>query len=138
MGECIFCAIADGRAPSTRVYEDERTVAFMDINPMTEGHTLVIPRAHAPDLWSIGEDDASCVMRTAVRVAGMIRSALEPEGINMLQATGAVAFQTVFHFHVHLVPRNSGDGVRVAFPRAPGDPARLEEVAALIRGVPTA
>ena len=107
--KCIFCAIADGSAPSHTIYADDDAVAFMDINPATDGHCLVIPRAHVKDLWEIGEEEAAKVMRAAVRVAGMIRSSLEPAGINILHATGAVAFQTVFHFHLHLVPRVSAD-----------------------------
>jgi histidine triad (HIT) family protein len=135
--DCIFCAIVDGGAPSHQIYSDEHAIAFMDINPATDGHCLVIPRTHVKDLWEIDEDEASNVMRAAVRVAGMIRSALEPDGINLVQATGAVAFQTVFHYHLHLVPRTVGDRVKLPWIPEPGDPARIEEIAALIRGVPT-
>jgi histidine triad (HIT) family protein len=104
----------------------------MDINPATDGHTLVVPRTHVVDLWEISPVEASRVMETAVRVASMIRRALRPEGINILHATGAVAFQTVFHFHLHLVPRTSGDGIRLPWiPRA-GDSARIAGTARAI------
>jgi histidine triad (HIT) family protein len=89
------------------------------------------------DLWEIDETTAANVMRAAVRVAGLIRSALEPDGVNILHATGAVAFQTVFHFHLHVVPRTKGDRVKLPWIPEPGDAARIEEVSALIRGVPT-
>jgi histidine triad (HIT) family protein len=130
---CIFCAIVSGEAPSWRVYEDEHSVAFMDINPATDGHTLVVPRGHIRDLWEIGENDAARVMQAAVRVAGAIKRTLEPDGINILHATGAVAFQSVFHFHLHLVPRTRGDGVRLPWQRTPGLPERIEDIAARIR-----
>lgn len=135
MDGCIFCAIAEGRAPGHRVYEDEHTVAFLDINPATDGHTLVVPRAHVADLWEIGEDLASAVMRSGVRVGAILRRALEPDGLNILQANGAAAFQTVFHFHLHLVPRYRGDRVHLPWQRTPGDRARLAEMAARITRV---
>lgn len=111
-------------------------MAFMDINPATEGHVLVVTRAHVADLWEISEDEAQRVMTAAVRVAGMIRRALNPDGINLVHATGAVAFQTVFHFHVHLVPRTVGDAVKLPWIPRPGDPARIAEVAAAIGAHP--
>jgi len=136
--DCIFCAIVEKRAPSETIYEDEHVIAFMDINPATDGHALVIPRAHVRDIWEIDQEEAAATMRAAVTVAEMIRSSLSPEGINMLHSTGAVAFQSVFHFHLHLVPRRRGDGIRLPWIPTPGDPERIAEVAALLRGVPTA
>lgn len=107
MSGCIFCAIVAGNAPSERLYEDEHAVAFLDIAQATEGHTLVIPREHCVDLTDIGEERAGAVMRAAVRTAGILRAALEPAGMNVLHATGAVAWQSVYHFHLHVVPRYS-------------------------------
>ena len=135
---CIFCAIVDGSAPSWKIHEDEHSIAFMDINPATDGHVLVIPRRHVKDLWEIGEDDAHSVMSATLTVSHMIRDALRPDGMNILHATGAVAFQTVFHFHLHLVPRFKGDPLKLPWIPRPGDPARIEELAALIRGIPSA
>jgi histidine triad (HIT) family protein len=134
---CIFCAIVAKEAPSHTIYEDERSIAFMDINPATDGHCLVIPRNHSKDIWEIGEEDAAHTMRAAHRVAEMIRSALDPEGMNILHATGRVAFQTVFHFHLHVLPRTGGDGIKLPWIPRPGDPERIAEMAALIKGVPT-
>ena len=133
MSGCVFCAIVAGEAPSHGVYEDERTVAFMDINPATDGHLLVIPKAHASDLWSIPEEDGEAVFRSVRRVAAGLRQALEPDGLNVLQSNGAAALQTVFHYHVHLIPRYHGDGIHVPLMRAPGDRSRLAELAERVR-----
>lgn len=137
MSACIFCAIIEERVPSEKVYEDKHAIAFMDINPATDGHVLVIPRLHVKDLWEIGEEEARHVTTATVRVAHMIRDGLQPDGINILHATGAVAFQTVFHFHFHLVPRRQGDIIKLPWIPRPGDPGRIEEMAALIRGTST-
>jgi histidine triad (HIT) family protein len=126
---CIFCAIVDGSAPSRRIYEDEHAIAFMDINPATDGHALVIPRAHVRDLWEIDEPVASNVMAASVRVAAQMRKALEPDGINILHATGAAAFQTVFHFHLHLIPRYLGDPIKLPWVPRPGDRSKIDALA---------
>jgi len=107
MGGCIFCAIVAGTSPSERVYEDDDAIAFLDIAQATEGHTLVIPREHCVDLTDIGADRAAAVMRAALQVADILRSALEPAGMNLFHASGAAAWQSVYHFHIHLVPRYS-------------------------------
>lgn len=133
MSGCVFCAIVAGEASSHGVYEDEHTVAFMDINPATDGHLLVIPKRHAPDLWSIPEEDGAAVFRSVRRVAQALREGLEPDGLNVLQSNGAAALQTVFHYHVHLIPRYHGDGIHVPLMRAPGDRSRLAEFAERVR-----
>lgn len=134
VSDCVFCRIATEEAPSQRLYEDEDTVAFMDINPATDGHCLVIPRRHAPDLWSLPEEDGVAVWRTVRRVAEGVRTGLRPDGLNVLQSNGRAALQTVFHFHVHLIPRYRDDGIHVPLMRAPGDRTRLAEMAERIRG----
>ena len=116
--DCIFCQIRDGQIPSTRVYEDERTIAFMDINPLNEGHCLVIPRGHAPTIFEATDADLHAAIVTAKRVATAIRTALGPEGLNVLQANGAAAFQSVAHFD---------------WPQVPGDRGRIQEAAEKIR-----
>ncbi len=131
--ECAFCRIVRGEAPSHLVYEDDTTVAFMDINPATDGHTLVISRRHAPDLWSLPEEDGVAVWRSVRRVAHAVRDALRPDGLNVLQSNGRAALQTVFHYHVHLIPRYDDDGIHVPLMRAPGDRSRLEEFAERLR-----
>jgi histidine triad (HIT) family protein len=131
--DCVFCRIRDGQIPSTRVYEDERTIAFMDINPLNEGHTLVISRAHAVTLYEADEADLQAAIVTARRVARAIRESLRPDGLNMLQANGAAAFQSVPHFHLHLVPRFTGDGKGFDWPMVPGDRGRIQAAAEKIR-----
>ncbi len=130
---CIFCSIIAGRAPAIVVYQDEHTLAFMDINPATSGHVLVVPRRHARDIFDVSEEDAQHVMRTIVRVARAIDRALEPDGVNLIQASRRAAFQSVYHFHMHIVPRWFGDGIAPPWRHVPGDPKALRETGARIR-----
>jgi histidine triad (HIT) family protein len=116
------------------VFEDERTIAFMDINPLNEGHCLVVPRAHAPTIFDIDQTDLRSAIVTAQRVAKAIRTALRPDGLNLLQANGAAAFQSVPHLHFHLVPRFAGDGKGFDWPLVPGDRGRIQAAAEKIRG----
>ena len=118
---CLFCKIVGGEVPSTRVAEDERTVAFMDINPATRGHALVVPRAHSRDLQEVGEEDLAACMAMARRVAGRAVEALGADGVNLLNCQGSAAWQTVFHFHVHVVPRYEDDPLRLPWIPEPGD-----------------
>jgi histidine triad (HIT) family protein len=131
--DCVFCKIRDGQIPSTRVFEDDRTIAFMDINPLNDGHTLVVPRAHAATLFDADEADLGAAIVTAKRVASAIREALRPDGLNLLQANGAAAFQSVPHFHFHLVPRFTGDGKGFDWPMVAGDRGRIQAAAEKIR-----
>lgn len=133
MSSCIFCAIVARQQPAEIVYEDERTMAFMDINPANPGHTLVIPKRHAATIFEIDEEDAAAVMRAAVRVARAIRAALAPEGLNLVQSNGRAAGQEIFHLHVHVIPRWVGDGLRLARPPVVRRERSLSEVAAEIR-----
>jgi histidine triad (HIT) family protein len=132
--DCVFCKIRDGQIPSTRLYEDERTLAFMDINPLNDGHCLVVTKAHAPTLFEADEADLRAAIATAKRVALALRAALGPDGLNMLQANGAAAFQSVPHFHLHLIPRWNADGKGFDWTLVPGDRARLQATAEKIRG----
>lgn len=131
--DCVFCKIRDGQIPSTRVYEDERTLVFMDINPLNEGHCLVVTRAHAATLYDAAEADLQAAIATARRVAVALRAALQPDGLNMLQANGPAAFQSVPHFHLHLIPRWTGDGKGFDWPLVPGDRARIQATAEKLR-----
>src|SRR4051812_15955120 len=110
---CMFCKIVAGDLPSTIVDEDDRTVAFMDINPATRGHALVIPRRHAKNLLEIDADDLSAVALGAKRLAARAEGALGADGVTLLNSCGAVAWQTVFHFHVHVIPRYTDDPLRL-------------------------
>lgn len=126
---CIFCAIVAREAPGRVVYEDERTLAFLDIFPLTRGHTLVVPKRHCTDLLDAPADDLAAVAATAQRVARVAMAELGSEGINLLQATGAVAFQTVFHLHVHVLPRYRDDGFRLQVERHRATDDELDAVA---------
>src|SRR5215207_6248170 len=132
---CILCSIVAGSTPAERVYEDDAAVAVMDINPATTGHVIVIPKSHSSDLWHISTEDAQSIMAVSVQVAHMIHETLRPYGMNLVHATGPAAWQTVFHFHMHLVPRYEGDGLVPPWPldhrgvEGPG----LREVAKRIR-----
>jgi histidine triad (HIT) family protein len=127
--DCLFCKIVAGEIPATRVREDERTIAFMDINPATRGHALVIPRAHTPDLLSIEADELAAVSAAAQRLAAQAKRRLRADGVNLINSCGAAAWQTVFHFHIHVVPRYEGDPLRLPWVPAPGDPAEIASAA---------
>jgi histidine triad (HIT) family protein len=126
--DCIFCKIVAGELPSTKIYEDEGTLAFMDIAPWTRGHALVIPKAHSRDLGEISEDDLAAVSATSKRVAELQKERLGAEGVNLLNCYGAAAWQTVFHTHVHVIPRYEGDGMQV--PARPGAGGGEDEIKA--------
>ena len=132
--DCLFCAIAGGDVPSHRVHEDERTVAFMDINPTSRGHVLVIPRAHADGLLDAEEDDLAACVRTAKLIAERQRTRLGADGINLLQSTGRAASQVIFHLHVHVIPRYEGDGDINPLRRGSSDPEDIAAVAAELSG----
>jgi histidine triad (HIT) family protein len=134
MADCIFCGIVAGEIPAQIIHRDEHTVAFMDISPATRGHSLVIPTAHAADIWALSTEQAQQVMATAHHLAGVIRERLQPDGLNLLQANGAAAFQTVFHSHVHLIPRYADDGLRLPWTPEAGDSDEIAATADFIRG----
>jgi histidine triad (HIT) family protein len=119
--DCIFCKIIAGELPATIVDEDEHTIAFMDISPATRGHALVIPKEHATDLLSIPLEELDAVMRGAQRLAHRAKEVLGADGINLLNSCGAEAWQTVFHFHVHVIPRYADDPLQLPWVPEPGD-----------------
>src|SRR3954447_20084589 len=132
--DCLFCKVVAGDIPATKVHEDERTVAFMDINPATRGHLLCVPREHAPDLHAIGEERLSAVARTVKRMAGRIVDRLGADGVSVLQNSGAPAWQTVFLYHVHVIPRYAGDPLRLPWVPAPGDQDEIQAAAKELTG----
>jgi histidine triad (HIT) family protein len=132
--DCIFCKILAGEMPATIVDEDERTIAFMDIAPATRGHALVIPRKHSSDLLSVGSDDLQAVALAAQRLAARAEQRLGAAGVNLINSCGAVAWQTVFHFHVHVIPRYEGDPLRLPWIPAPGDPQEIAAAAQELTG----
>jgi histidine triad (HIT) family protein len=125
---CIFCKIVAGEMPAHRVSEDERALVFMDIFPVSDGHTLIIPKAHHPDIFSADEESLRAVAAMARRVSHAIREILSPAGLMVFQLNGAAAGQTVFHYHMHLLPRWP-DQPLALHTRVPGEPARLTELA---------
>ncbi|MBI2903027.1 MAG: HIT family protein [Candidatus Methylomirabilis oxyfera] len=133
MMDCVFCKIRDGRIPSVKIYDDERTFAIMDINPLNDGHLLVIPKAHAATLYEIAEDDLGWAAVVAKRIALALRTALRPDGLNVLQANGAAAFQSVAHLHLHLIPRWGGDGKGFDWKLIKGDPEKIRATGEKIR-----
>ena len=128
--DCLFCGIVAGDVPAQIVDSDEHTVAFMDINPATRGHALVVPRTHSTDLFDVSDEDLERTLRAARRLAGRIDEALGPDGFNLLNSCRPAAWQTVFHFHVHVIPRYQGDPLRLPWTPAPGD---RDEIAAAAR-----
>lgn len=133
MTKCVFCRIVAGEIPSTRVWEDEHTLAFMDLGQVNLGHVLVATRAHVENVYGLYDALAGAVFSSAAKVARAIRAAFEPEGLSVYQANGPAAGQTVYHFHVHLVPRYEGDGMALAWPVKNPPLEALEDAAARIR-----
>ncbi len=136
--ECIFCRIVAGDIPSHKVYEDDTTLAFLDISPGSRGHTLVIPKQHAPDLISLSDDTLCAVARTTQHVAKLLFDVVKPDGMNILQNNGSPAGQTVFHYHVHLIPRWEGDHAVGLWRPGTTDHAALAQLAEELRAAGTA
>jgi histidine triad (HIT) family protein len=132
--DCIFCAIASGEGSAEIVDSDEHTVAFMDINPATRGHALVIPRAHSANLMEVADEDLERTMLAARRLVRKIDAALEPAGFNVLNACGTAAWQTVFHFHLHVIPRYEDDPLKLPWIPRGADAEQIAAVAERIRG----
>ena len=134
--DCLFCMIVAGDVPGTIIDSDELTVSFMDIYPVTRGHALVVPRNHSRDLHEIGAEDLAAVARAGQRLAARARDALGADGVNLLNFCGRAAWQTVFHFHLHVIPRYEDDPLRLQWVPGPGDPDEIAAAAALLRGRP--
>ena len=128
-GQCIFCRLVAGEIPAARVYEDALTIAFMDLGQVNPGHVLVATKRHAATLLDITPEEAAAVMQTAQRVASAVHETFNPPGITLLQANGREGDQTVFHFHMHVVPRHAGDGIALTWPRKNPDASTLQDYA---------
>ena len=133
MSDCVFCKIVAGQIPSTKVFEDEHTLAFMDLGQVNPGHVLVAVKQHADSVYALDDTQAAAVARASTRVARAIREAFKPEGLSVYQANGKAAGQTVFHYHVHLLPRHAGDGMELTWPVKNPPREKLEEYAGKIR-----
>jgi histidine triad (HIT) family protein len=132
--DCIFCKVLSGEIPAQIVDEDEHTVAFMDINPWTRGHALVIPREHARNLYEVPDEDLARVSQAAKRLALRMKERFGCDGVNLLNSAEPAAWQTVFHFHVHVIPRYDGDPLQLPTRPERADPDELAEVAEELRG----
>ena len=138
MSECVFCRIVNGQIPSAKVHEDELTLAFMDIGEVNPGHVLVAVKPHVENIFGLDDTLAAAVFQTAARVARAVKNAYGPQGLTLYQANGPAAGQTVFHFHLHLVPRYDNDGMHLTWPAKNPPRAQLEADAAKIRNALTA
>lgn len=133
MTNCVFCAIVADEAPAYRVHETDTTLAFLDIEPINPGHTLVIPKAHHETLTETPPDLAADTFRATRTVAEAVEAAMDPDGLNLFQSNGEAAFQEVFHVHVHVLPRHHDDGVGLDLPRSELTDEEGREVSAAIR-----
>ena len=131
---CIFCKVIAGEIPGQVIDSDERTLTVMDINPATRGHVVVITREHAESLIDVGDEDLLAAMQTVRRVVERMRGTLRPDGFNILHNIGRAAWQSIFHFHVHVIPRYKGDPLQLPWLPEPADPDELARVAQEIRG----
>lgn len=131
--ECIFCAIVDGKIPSAKVYENEHVFAFMDIAPANPGHLLIIPKQHYRNIFDMPVDVGGKIMEAALPLATAIRESLKPDGLNLFQSNEPAAFQTVFHFHLHLIPRWEGDPLRLPWRPSEGNIEEINNIASKIR-----
>lgn len=132
--DCIFCKIVAGELPATIVDEDEHTISFMDINPATRGHALAIPRRHTLDLLSIDPSELGVVAAAAQRLAARAKQGLGADGVNLINSCGAAAWQTVFHFHIHMIPRYQDDPLKLPWVPSAGDPGEIASAATVLRG----
>ena len=134
--ECIFCGIVSGEVSSTTIAQSEEAIAFMDINPVTPGHALVAPRSHTRDLFDISADDLAASARLAQEIAERARNRLGADGVNLLNCTGEAAWQSVFHFHIHVIPRYANepgkDAIGLPWESVPGDPVDIERIGNLL------
>src|SRR5581483_10771882 len=131
--DCIFCQIVAGEIPAQVVAQDERTLAFMDIAPATRGHTLVIPRRHSTDLLDTEPEDLEAVIVTAQAIARRVMERLGADGVNLLNSNRRAAWQTVFHLHVHVIPRYDEDPLKLPWIPQPGDSEEIAQTAQALR-----
>ncbi len=113
MADCVFCKVVKGELPSYKIYEDEKTLAFLDIYPVYKGHTLVIPKIHTESISDISQSDLAAVAAASKKVAKLLKEKLNYDGVNLVQSNGKAASQVVMHFHMHVVPRFTGDGLNL-------------------------
>ncbi len=134
MGDCIFCKIIQGEIPATKVYEDEKVLAFMDINPLNDGHTLIVPKRHAETIFEIDPQDLIATIKVAQKLAIAIKKALDSDGMIVVQLNNKAAGQMVPHLHIHLIPRWENDGLQIGkWEIKPGDMEKIKDIAEKIK-----
>jgi histidine triad (HIT) family protein len=133
--DCVFCKIRDGQIPAVKIYEDAKTLAFMDINPLNSGHCLVVTRSHVATIFDADVADLQAAIATAKKVAAAVRGVMQADGLNVLQANGAAAFQSVPHFHFHIIPRFNDDGKGFDWKLTPGNRDEIARVGERIRAL---
>lgn len=133
MENCVFCRIVKGELPASRVFEDETTLVFMDLQSVNSGHMLVVVKPHRANIYELDDELAGAALRTAARMARAVKAVVGCEGVTLLQAKEKAGAQTVFHFHIHVVPRWEGDGMALAWPAKNPPREALEEMAAKLR-----
>jgi histidine triad (HIT) family protein len=131
--DCLFCGIVAGSIPSQTVDSDERTISFMDINPATRGHALVVPKRHSTDLMDVEAGDLAASIAAARRLARRMDEVLKPDGFNVLNASRPAGWQTVFHFHLHVIPRYEDDPLKLPWIPRGGDEAEIAAIAEELR-----
>ena len=130
--DCIFCKIIAGEIPCFKIFEDDDSLAFMDINPVSRGHCLIIPKEHGANLLEVSDAALAAAARTAKKVARAVDKTLDPQGLNLLQCNGEAAAQSVLHFHLHVIPREMGKNIAMNWDMVPGD---MDEIGALAEQV---
>ena len=133
MSDCIFCKIVDKEAPAAVVYEDDVTIAFMDLGQVNPGHVIVAVKPHIQDIFALTDELAASFFQTAARIARAVKKAMQPEGVTLLQANEAVGFQTVFHLHLHVLPRHTNDGVKLTWPAKNPAPEELDRLSQQVK-----
>lgn len=133
MSDCVFCRIVSGQVPASRVYEDAHTVAFMDLGQVNPGHVIVAIKPHVENIYALSEEQAAAVFKAATKVAQAVKRTLQPDGMTLLQANEKAGDQTVFHFHLHVLPRHEKDGVTLTWPATNPPRGELDRLAAVIR-----
>lgn len=133
MTECIFCKIVKGEVPAAKVYEDEHTIAFMDVGQVNPGHVIVAAKPHVENIFGLDDSLAAAVFRTTTKVAKAVKRAFNPAGLTLLQANGQAGWQTVFHFHIHVLPRHPDDGVGLTWPAKRPPNEELQRLGGIVR-----
>jgi len=131
MEDCIFCKIVKGEIPCNKIFENDKVLSFADINPISKGHVLIIPKSHAETIWEIDVEDLTAIHHSSIKIARALKSVLKPDGIAFLQLNGKAVNQVVPHYHLHLIPRRSSDPklTMTEWKLVPGDMKAIAEMA---------